>query len=85
LRVLEEREVVRVGSASPHPVDVRIVTATHCALDDMVQQGKFRRALFDRLNVLRLQLPALRDRADDIVPLMQHFLDRPDHAPLLLD
>ncbi|WP_424195753.1 propionate catabolism operon regulatory protein PrpR [Ampullimonas aquatilis] len=85
LRVLEEREVVRVGSASPHPVDVRIVTATHCVLDDMVQQGRFRRDLFYRLNVLRLQLPALRDRADDIVPLMQHFLDRPDHAPLLLD
>ena len=69
LRVLEEREVMRVGGTRPIPIDVRIVSATHCALDDRVQDGSFRKDLFYRLAVLRLVLPPLRARTDDCVPL----------------
>lgn len=69
LRVLEEREVVRVGGTKPIPVDVRIVSATHCDLDARIADGRFRRDLFYRLAVLRLNLPPLRERSDDLVPL----------------
>jgi propionate catabolism operon transcriptional regulator len=74
LRVLEEREVVRVGGTRPVPVDVRIVTATHCDLALRVRDGRFRADLFYRLAVLRLQLPALRERTADIVPLAEWLL-----------
>ncbi|MBC7416105.1 MAG: propionate catabolism operon regulatory protein PrpR [Herminiimonas sp.] len=69
LRVLEEREVVRVGGTRPIPIDVRIVSATHCDLDVRVRDGRFRTDLFYRLAVLRLPLPALRERPEDCVPL----------------
>lgn len=69
LRVLEEREVVRVGGTRPIPVDVRIVSATHCDLDARIRDGRFRADLFYRLGVLRLTLPPLRQRAEDLVPL----------------
>ena len=69
LRVLEEREVVRVGGTRPIALDVRIVSATHCDLEQRVQTGAFRRDLFYRLAVLRLPLPALRERTEDCVPL----------------
>ena len=69
LRVLEEREVVRVGGAKPVPVDVRIVSATHCDLAARIDDGRFRKDLFYRLAVLRLQLPPLRERRDDLVTL----------------
>ena len=69
LRVLEEREVVRVGGTRPVPIDVRIVSATHCDLDEQVRRGAFRKDLFYRLAVLRLSLPSLRQRAEDCVPL----------------
>ena len=69
LRVLEEREVVRVGGTRPIPVDVRIVSATHCDLDQRIRDGRFRADLFYRLGVLRLSLPPLRDRSDDQVDL----------------
>ena len=62
LRVLEEREVVRVGGTRPIPVDVRIVSATHCDLDTRIKDGRFRADLFYRLGVLRLTLPPLRER-----------------------
>ena len=65
LRVLEEREVVRVGGTRPIPIDVRIVSATHCDLDLRVRDGRFRADLFYRLAVLRLTLPPLRDRSAD--------------------
>ena len=74
LRVLEEKEVVRVGGTRPIPVDVRIISATHCRLDERVADGRFRADLFYRLGVLRLSLPALRERRDDIVPLAEWFL-----------
>lgn len=69
LRVLEEREVVRVGSVRALPIDVRIICASHCHLPQRVAQGLFRADLYYRLAVLRMQLPALRDRPDDILPL----------------
>ncbi|HYD80058.1 MAG TPA: propionate catabolism operon regulatory protein PrpR [Paucimonas sp.] len=74
LRVLEEREIVRVGGTRPIPVDVRIVSATHCDLDARVREGLFRADLFYRLGVLRLTLPALRERAEDLPTLTEWCL-----------
>ncbi|HCY63783.1 MAG TPA: propionate catabolism operon regulatory protein PrpR [Oxalobacteraceae bacterium] len=74
LRVLEEREVVRVGGTRPIPVDVRIVSATHCDLDERIHDGRFRADLFYRLGVLRVALPPLRERPDDLVALAEWCL-----------
>ncbi len=74
LRVLEEREVVRVGGTRPIAIDVRVVSATHCRLEQLVAQGKFRADLFYRLGVLRLAIPPLRERRDDIAMLAEWFL-----------
>src|SRR5882724_11348127 len=75
LRALEQREVRRVGSAKAAKVDVRIIAATNRNLEDEVRAGRFRQDLFYRLSVVRLHLPSLRDRADDIPLLIQHFLE----------
>ncbi|SHN44318.1 transcriptional regulator, propionate catabolism operon regulatory protein [Duganella sacchari] len=74
LRVLEEREVVRVGGTRPIPVNVRIISATHCDLEQRVREGRFRADLFYRLAVLRLTLPPLRARLDDVVALAEWSL-----------
>ncbi|MDD2367179.1 MAG: sigma-54-dependent Fis family transcriptional regulator [Desulfuromonadaceae bacterium] len=74
LRVLQEFVVERVGDATPIKVDVRIVTATNQNLEEKVKQGTFRQDLYYRLNVVKLQLPPLRDRPDDIPQLADHFL-----------
>ncbi|EET9931268.1 propionate catabolism operon regulatory protein PrpR [Escherichia coli] len=74
LRVLEEKEVTRVGGHQPVPVDVRVISATHCKLEEDMRQGQFRRDLFYRLSILRLQLPPLRERVADILPLAESFL-----------
>ena len=74
LRVLADGEFYRVGGISPIKVDVRIIAATHQNLEDLVRQGRFREDLFHRLNVIRIHLPALRDRREDIPLLMRHFL-----------
>ncbi|MFS2007390.1 propionate catabolism operon regulatory protein PrpR [Duganella sp. CT11-25] len=74
LRVLEEREVVRVGGTRPIPVSVRIISATHCDLEQRVREGRFRADLFYRLAVLRLSLPPLRARPDDIMTLAEWSL-----------
>jgi len=74
LRVLEEREVVRVGGTRPIPVDVRIIGASHCDLDARVRGGQFRADLFYRLGVLRMHLPPLRERAADVVALAEWHL-----------
>jgi len=74
LRVLADGEFFRVGGARPIKVDVRIIAATHQDLESRVMQGEFREDLFHRLNVIRVRVPPLRDRREDIPALMQHFL-----------
>lgn len=74
LRVLADSEFYRVGGVAAIKVDVRIIAATHQNLEELVRQGRFREDLFHRLNVIRIQLPALRDRREDIPLLMRHFL-----------
>jgi two-component system nitrogen regulation response regulator GlnG len=74
LRVLADGEFYRVGGIAPVRVDVRIIAATHQNLEKLVQQGRFREDLFHRLNVIRIHLPALRERREDIPLLMRHFL-----------
>ena len=74
LRVLEEREVVRVGGTRPIAINVRIISATHCDLEQRIREGRFRADLFYRLAVLRLHLPALRERAGDIPGLAEWSL-----------
>ena len=74
LRVLEEREVVRVGGTRPVAVNVRVISATHCDLEARVREGRFRADLFYRLAVLRLPLPPLRARQGDIVALAEWSL-----------
>ena len=73
LRVLEEGEVERIGSAKPVSIDVRVVVATHRNLEGLVRDGKFRQDLFHRVFVFPLSLPPLRDRRDDIPALITHF------------
>jgi len=74
LRVLQEREVVRLGSRKAIPVDVRLVTATNVDLSEAVSAGHFRLDLFYRLNIVQLRLPPLSERQADIEPLAKHFL-----------
>ena len=76
LRVLEYQQVERVGSNEPIQVNVRILSATHRDLEALIQEGKFRRDLYHRLNRVTVRLPALRDRADDIPELVIYFLAR---------
>ncbi|MCB1807128.1 MAG: sigma 54-interacting transcriptional regulator, partial [Candidatus Competibacteraceae bacterium] len=74
LRVLAEGEFYRVGGHTPTHVDVRIIAATHQDLEQRVRQGLFREDLFHRLNVIRVHLPPLRERREDIPLLLRHFL-----------
>jgi len=76
LRVLQERVIDRVGDDRSIPVNVRIVAATHRELEESISQGKFRADLFYRLNVVPLQVPALRERGDDVIVLFDHFAQR---------
>lgn len=76
LRVLADGEFYRVGGTQAIKVDVRVVAATHQNLEEHVQNGSFREDLFHRLNVIRLQIPALRERDEDIIVLLNHFLNQ---------
>ena len=76
LRVLADGEFYRVGGHTPIKVDVRIIAATHQNLEGLVQAGKFREDLFHRLNVIRIHIPKLAERREDIPALAQHFLAR---------
>ncbi len=76
LRVLQEGSVERIGSHQPVRVDVRVLAATHVDLERAVESGRFRRDLYYRLDVLRLHMPALRERGEDIELLARHFLER---------
>jgi DNA-binding NtrC family response regulator len=74
LRVLEEREIERVGGGHPMPVDVRVIVATHRNLEEQVRQGTFREDLYHRVFVFPIVLPPLRDRCEDISVLGEHFV-----------
>jgi two-component system nitrogen regulation response regulator GlnG len=74
LRVLSDGEFYRVGGTTPVKVDVRVIAATNQELEDAVTEGRFREDLFHRLNVIRVRIPALRERREDIPMLAQHFL-----------
>src|SRR5271154_1452450 len=76
LRVLQEREIERVGSNKLIPIDVRVVAATHHDLNTLVAEGKFRQDLLYRLNVVPIEMPSLRERATDIPLLVEYFIDR---------
>ncbi len=75
LRVIQERQVTRIGSSKVINIDIRIIASTNKSLADECRQGKFREDLYYRLNVLPLVVPPLRERRDDILPLLDYFLD----------
>jgi transcriptional regulator with PAS, ATPase and Fis domain len=75
LRSIQERVVVPVGSTEQIPVNIRIVAATHCDLAQMVREGRFRQDLYYRLNVVRLSIPPLRQRGNDVLLLAGYFLE----------
>ena len=87
LRVLQEQEVMPVGKPIPVKVDTRFVAGTNRNLQDMVRKGKFRQDLYYRLNIVRIVVPPLRDRSEDVPVLLEHFselfaahYDRPEVA-----
>ncbi len=76
LRVLQEEEITRVGSTRPRKIDVRIIAATNARLNKLVAEKKFREDLYYRLNVVPIEVPPLRERKEDIIPLAFHFLKK---------
>jgi len=75
LRVLEERQIERLGSVKTIPLDIRVIAATNRDLDKMIAEGKFREDLYYRLNVIKIHLPPLRERAGDILLLAERFIE----------
>lgn len=76
LRAIQEKRVRRVGDTAEQPVDLRVISATHRSLKELVDQGRFRQDLFYRLNVIELRMPALRERREDIPKLVESLLER---------
>ena len=74
LRVLQEKEVHPLGAAAPVPVDVRVIAASHRNLESLAAEGRFRQDLYYRLNVITIRVPPLRERPEDLLPLVAHFL-----------
>jgi DNA-binding NtrC family response regulator len=89
LRVLQEGEIRRVGASQSRRVNLRLITATHCDLQQLVHQGRFREDLYFRLHVMEIKLPPLRERGDDIETLATQLLTRScqklNHPPLTLN
>jgi propionate catabolism operon transcriptional regulator len=80
LRVLQEKEIIRLGGRQIIPLNVRIITATNQSLSDLVKMGKFREDLYFRISVLQINIPPLRERKEDIIPLLKHlFLKHGTH------
>lgn len=79
LRAIQERVIRRVGATDDQKIEVRIIAATNRDLEDMIRQGTFREDLFYRLNVIHIRVPPLRERADDVVMLAKHFLQKYNH------
>jgi PAS domain S-box-containing protein len=75
LRFLEDGRITRLGATSGHKVDVRIIAATHRNLEEMVEKRLFRHDLYYRLNVIPIQVPAVRDRRECLIPLLRHYID----------
>lgn len=76
LRVLEEKKITKIGETTPREVDFRLISATRQKLDGLIRTGAFRQDLFFRINVITLEVPALRNRASDVPLLVEHFLER---------
>lgn len=76
LRVLQQREVMRIGDDKVIPIDVRIIAATNKDIAKMVSENKFREDLYYRINILTLYIPALRFRREDVIPLINHFINK---------
>ncbi len=74
LRAIEQKEILPVGATTPSKVDIRILAATNCHLEKAVEEGKFREDLYYRLNVVGIEIPPLRERREDIPPLVEHFV-----------
>lgn len=76
LTALQRRSIVRVGSNTPIPIDIRLVCATNRHLSEMADKGEFREDLLYRINTIHLEIPALRERPEDIIPLAERFITR---------
>jgi len=91
LQVLQDHEFLRLGAKEPTRVDVRVMAATHCDLEDAIADGRFREDLYYRLNVINIEIPSLRQRKDEILKLADHLLHKhgnqggeiPEISPLL--
>ena len=75
LRVLQEASVERIGGKKPIPIDIRVICATNRNIEKMVEEGTFREDLYYRLNIIPIELPPLRKRKEDIIPLVEYYID----------